>query len=468
MPEQGSRARLNVRWPTVGVGFLVALPAILFYSILFSRLINIPFADDYLETLRFSNQIKVLHGTKSILSFLFSFQYNEYKLLFENAIFAVQVLVFKSINFRVLSALGDLFVLFLALLLWKMFFPQEGSTIRRLIYFVPVTWFVFQMQYVETLNWSMASLQNLPVIFFSLTTIYLLVTETGRGYLFAAICLVLSICSSGNGFVMIPLGVLILVNQRRRGRLIIWACTSLICIAAYFYRYNFNAKFQAEPSLFKRVAHINPLFIFIFLGNAINMPIKQISLSHADFHSLEFLAILSPVLGAVLCIFWVNKIRKGYLRKNPLIAYCVLFVLITAIGAAGIRSGMSVWEATSSRYGIYSALLLIFTWFTFSEEFLLRRNQGIGGRRWLLIGVIAMAMCYGVITDAFGCHYLTARNRELVRGMVAYQEPNAANSGMGPVVPLKKEAKWHVTLREEAPSILEASKRLGVYTPRRF
>ena len=58
------------------------------------------------------------------------------------------------------------------------------------------------------------------------------------------------------------------------------------------------------------------------------------------------------------------------MRRNPLVSYCVLFLLLTAIGVAGLRSDFGLAQAVSSRYTVYSALFLILAWFAIVEEFL--------------------------------------------------------------------------------------------------
>jgi hypothetical protein len=60
---------------------LVALPAILFYAILFQVALNVPFHDDYEALLDFLNQMTERWGPlgKDPL-FFFAAQFNEYKL----------------------------------------------------------------------------------------------------------------------------------------------------------------------------------------------------------------------------------------------------------------------------------------------------------------------------------------------------------------------------------------------------
>jgi hypothetical protein len=38
--------------------------------------------------------------------------------------------------------------------------------------------------------------------------------------------------------------------------------------------------------------------------------------------------------------------------------------------------------------------------------------------------------------DAFGWHFLAERNRQIIRGMIAYQHPALPGSIIGPILPL--------------------------------
>src|SRR6185437_2047779 len=98
---------------------------------------------------------------------------NEYKLFFARAIGWLQLLICGRINFAVLGVIGNVFVALLALLLWKIFLPAHKNLTTRLVLFIPVSWLLFQLQYWGTVNSPFAGLQNLPIILFSFSAIYL-------------------------------------------------------------------------------------------------------------------------------------------------------------------------------------------------------------------------------------------------------------------------------------------------------
>jgi hypothetical protein len=144
----------------------VALPAVIFYSILLRHLSPLPYLDDY-GLLHFLNEISELRGAAAKGLCFLAAQHNEYKIFFENAVAWLQLQSFGHVDFRVLSAIGDGFVLLLGVLLWKMFLPGHKDLGARLTYFIPIAWLLFQLEYCETLNWATA-LQNVAVPFFAL------------------------------------------------------------------------------------------------------------------------------------------------------------------------------------------------------------------------------------------------------------------------------------------------------------
>jgi hypothetical protein len=150
----------------------VALPPILFYAILFHKAMNVPLEDDYEALLDFLNQMAELRSVSAKASYFLAVQFNEYKLFFGHGLVWLQFALFGRIDIRLLCALGNGFVLLLAILLWKMFLPNREDFAYRMAFFVPVSWLLFQLQYVETLNWAMPSLANLPVLVFSLGAIF--------------------------------------------------------------------------------------------------------------------------------------------------------------------------------------------------------------------------------------------------------------------------------------------------------
>jgi uncharacterized membrane protein YecN with MAPEG domain len=429
--------------------FLNALPAIIFYAILWRRTINLPSFDDY-GLLQFLNKVTELPTVPEKASWFLASQHNEYKLFFARAIGWLQLLICGHINFAVLGVIGNVFVALLALLLWKIFLPAHKNLTTRLVLFIPVSWLLFQLQYWGTVNSPFAGLQNLPIILFSFSAIYL-VNRTGLPAFSGALAfLTLAIATSGNGFLLIPIGILILIVARRYLRILAWLAASALCIAAYAYHYNtMSSQADHHRSVFATLLRINPAYILAFIGCAGSPS-----------------ATISVILGCLLCGFFIFMAFRGYMRKNPVVSYCIMFLLLTAVGVAGIRSELGIMQSLQSRYTLYSILLLIFAWFAIVEEFPQIQNGNLLQNSALLVTVLVVVI-FALFMDEIGSLILGQRARETVQAMSVFEHSSPSNPAIGPMPapPLSQRPPGWDALNQRAGEILLKSIKLGIYNP---
>lgn len=447
------RAILSARWGMLGAVLLAAAPAAIFYGILFRLQIGLPFLDDY-GLLALFNGLGTRQSGWDKFSYFLAGQHNEYKLYFENALAWLDVGATGHINFWFLCVIGNGFVLLLGVLLWKMFLPERSNVTERALFFVPVSCLLFQLQYAETLNSALGSLQNLTVLLFSLATIYLLIRETRAAYYCAVGGLILAVGSSGNGLLIIPIGAFIPAVRRSRARLWTWIGVGGICIATYAYHYVIN---EGGGPLRPAGLGTRLLYVFSFLGSATASPLMKAPKS--------FNVLASMLLGAILCAFFAILVRRGYFRKRPAIGYCVLFLLITAVGVSGIRAGFGVGESLASRYGIYSALLLIFAWFAIAEEVV---ATSAAARKGILIGAIAISMLFTLRMDIAGARLLEHRDEQVTTAMAEYEHSATSGHPVGPLWPADEEPGVTEKLEVAARSILKTSMQSGIYLPPQF
>jgi hypothetical protein len=441
-------------------GLLVAIPALLFYGIAFNNLVNLPLLDDYDAVLGFLNQLAKVKGTWARLWFFLGAQHNEYKIFFGHGIAWAQYAAVGHVNFTAICVAGDSAVAVLAAILWSMFLPRTGDLAKRLTYFVPVAWLIFQLEYFETVNWAMPSLENLWVIVFSLGAIRCLLLPSRRACVSALVLYVLAISALGNGFLLLPVGLLILAVQRKWARLAAWLGMSAVCIAAYAYHYNihssqaiYSAQTQQHGSVFATLRHLRPDYVLAFLGNAA-----------AIGGASPMYAAISIALGLAVLAVFVWMARRGYAKKNPAIAYCVLFLLLTALGVAGLRSDFGLTQSLSSRYTIYGALALIFAWTAMAEEFLQERSGPILNNN-PYVAMTGVAILFGLCMDYVGSANLSKRKSDAIVGMAAYVKTAGTPAVEGPIPPVPFENDVIRTLRTRSQKILAESIRLGVYEP---
>jgi hypothetical protein len=246
---------------------LLVLPALIFYGLLFRNIIDLPFGDDY-EILDFLNHLRGLHGAGTKLLYVLTAQHNEYKLIFGHSIFTLQYLLLGRVSFSGLCVIGDAAVLFLALVLWKMFLPSQANLSVRLALFVPVSWLLFQLSYGETLNWAEPALQNLYIFVFSFAAFVLMARDKARTFPGALLFLILAIAASGNGFLAAVAGALMLLKHKQFTKLISWCGVTLGMVCLYAYRYNvMSSQSQQHQSVFATLLHLKFVYIVAFLGS---------------------------------------------------------------------------------------------------------------------------------------------------------------------------------------------------------
>jgi hypothetical protein len=432
---------------------LVTMPAILFYLVTFRTALNIPFLDEYRCVLLFLNRWKLLHGFSTKLSFFLAWQLNEYKLFFLEGVVWLQYRLLGHVDFKILCLAGDLFILLLGILLWKMFLPSRKDLALRLAFFIPVSWLLFQLEYWEILNWASAELQHLSGIVFSLATLFFLLRTSRTAFGLAAACFILAFASSGSGLLLVPAGLAILVAGRRFAATAIWLCTSAGCMAAYFYHYNVRSS-QVDPhrSIFAILLHINPVHMLGFAGCAAATPIASVT------------------LGLLLWVFFGWMAWRGYMRRNPLISCCVLLLLITSIGVAGIRSEHPIEQFLTSRYTIYSVLLLIFAWFMIVEEFLQHgRRPDLNNNAYL--ASVTAAVLFSLFMDGVGLVHIRSHNQALIQGMQIFEHPSSPGSTAGlygPYMIAPYETAQPPEFNVFARRTLIDSMQLGVYEPPQY
>jgi hypothetical protein len=447
---QRKRSLTGVAIPTI----LIALPVALFYGALFSHLVDLPFYDDYNAVLLFLNQMAQAKSGAARFWLWLAAQHNEYKIFFTHGLAWAQIALLGHVNFIQLCILGDCAVLVLALILWSMFLPDQKDLTKRLAYFVPVAWLLFQLGYWETLTWAMASLQNLWVIVFSFGMIRCLLLASRRAYAGALVLYVLAIAASGNGFLLLPVGLGILMLRRQLARTGGLLAVSAVCIAAYAYHYNvMSSQAPSRGSVFSTLFHLRPDYAITFLGNGA-----------AVAGSSPISVVICTGLGVVLLLFFVWLAWRGYWRRNPLVFCCVLFILMTSVGVAGLRSDYGLMQSITPRYAIYGTLLIILAWTAIAEEFLQFRDEPFLQNNPFLLMALA-SILLSLWLDGIGYRELVGRENTVEKWMAAFEHPGSPGSAEAPMPPLREKNAFTAAWRAQARKILNESIRLGVYEP---
>lgn len=443
---------LSRRWKWISATLLLMLPALMFYYILCRTAVNLPILDDYQIILGTTNSLSQTHSLVSQAAIVLTSEHNGYKLMFENGIVWALYGLTGRIHILPLVALGNAFALMIFVVVALMAKDAARDGLAWMITLIPVSYLLFQLQYASALNFASSSLQHLAVVAFSLLAIYLLSRQTSGTFVLACLAAVLAIASSPNGFFLAPVGLLMIIQQKRWKQLAWWVALFILVFALYLFRYTgAPAADGSQQAATTSLRHINIVYALSFLGSSV-----------ARYSSV----LPSVLLGVLLCgIAGLATVRR-YFRQNPAVFYSILFILINAIAVSGLRSDSGVAQSLASRYRTYSNLMLVFSYLFMTENILRKWNAPIA-RRTVLAAITVVSMLFCAISDAAGARFLNEKKLALTRSYrMQWQNQTAENSpdaeiDNNPALRRQIEAGIYAV---NLP-ILQESVRLGVYEP---
>ncbi len=323
----------------IGQLIFVLIPAVIALVILYRQAFSLPYIDDYHAILDFAIRYQQSPSWVARVQEIIGHQHNEYKLIFEHLIVVADLELAGHLNFGFLIALGNLFLLPLAYLLWRIHVSEDGPSNKLLLRFLPISLLFFSLTYWETLNWAMAGLQNIPVILFVLLSLKLLfpVGESRIGrrrFLWSCVTAVIAALTSANGFLLAPLGLLILMRRRAYAASLAWSASYVIPLLAYLYRY----VPRHQHHVISPAAGI--VYFFDFAGAAIPGVNN----------------IVRVLFGILVIIVFVVSIRTKFEHTHPASFYFTIWILMCGGLVASLRGPIA------PRYTLYSLLLLIYVY----------------------------------------------------------------------------------------------------------
>ncbi len=381
----------------------IFLPLVAAFGVLYRQRLSVPYHDDYGVILSFANEYEQLHGFTAKALDIATKQTNDYKLGLVHFVVAIELGLTGRLNFAFLVTLGNVCLLAIACLLWRVY-RREGIPLnQQLLEFVPISLLLFSLTYWETVNWAMAGLQNFSVILFSLLAIYFLVPREmkSRGapiLLFGCMSAILAAFSSANGFLLAPVGLLLLLRRRAFVASAVWCISFVLPIAAYRYHY---VPYHVSVTTMHRGSYVGKVaYYFAFLGCAIQQ------------------RWLAAILGLVIFAVLVLAARSGFERTNPISSYLSLWILLTAAPVAWLRQGIA------SRYSIYSLLLLI-SCYWFVMQYL--SGRGFSRKRFCVMSIVLGAtFCF--VSDILAYGHLEHRREMVLLGIENYRANPTVNS----------------------------------------
>ena len=392
-------------------------PIVFFYWFRYQNVTNTPIWDDYGAVLAFLNNYYSTPSWIDRIPLIFE-KYAEHRLFYVRFVTLLDYYVFGKVNFIHLNLIGNLGLLGLAFLFYKVL-PKSDN---RILYTVTIVFLLFQLQYFTVNFCSMSALQNINTVLFAFTSLFLLSKvhsldkDHTKYFLFALFFAGMANFSSGNGMFTFPAGILLLYGIKSpRNYQLAWISASVIFIALYFYGYTsspggnrdiIDGYTDASPLRATGKALSNPDEVFSFFFTFMGSAFKYVPPSFGNSYAY--------ILGFISFIYVLYLIQIKYFKRNPLISAFLLFLILSALSVAIMRRAGGVNWAVMPRYHFFSVLTIIVLFYTILDIFNLHNK-----RTFAIWGMVLSIAFYFSVFD-YSYDKLNNKKKQLILGANSY------------------------------------------------
>jgi hypothetical protein len=427
MPKQ-QKEMVSGKWQYLFVFFILFAPIIHFIAQVWSYIPNVPLVDDFDSLLHFGNNFQKLDSTQEEALSFFAL-HNEHRIVVTRMLSVLITNIFGSVRFDLLIWIGISFLIATVGFVY-LSLDLKQSPLKRVLAMTPLLLFTFQTQPLECFVESTVVVPNSGVLLGAVMTFFYLFKKKGSIAIVLAIFSgLLTLVSQGNGVVLLPVGLFLLLLEKRYKAALIWGSVMILGVGVYFLGY---VPHPGHPSALEALPHVmrNILYTIYFIGSA------------PAFGNQTLAAIFGISAYCILAIVMV----LGYFRRNKVVTGLLLFLLGSIwINALSRSEFGSVYPLTQNRYGLYSALfcgLLCTALFEMVEHFPKWSTMTVRLGTTLLAGVFCISS-YAYTLESWKVH-----NRRMKHGLHSW-----AKTGTGLAYP------WP----DRANAILEESVAAGVY-----
>lgn len=303
---------------------------------------DVAYWDEYDTALNLVLQLDHGIGWRDFVSRLFEVS-NEHRMVTSRLMFAASYWLTGTVNFTVISWIGNLSLVALCgLLVWGVNTPA-----RRLQMGFILAMLLFQLEHYENFLWSGSSIDHFQVVLLAGGAVIGIARNTRRGLLIGALCAALATFTLAHGILAWPVGAWMLWRQRRLRELQVWSVVALAAALGFLAGFRVNASERFAEFSFAGIAQI----LRYWLGLLGAVP----SLGNTT---------AAPWLGAVLLVALGTVAYRGASRREtvafPLAMYAIAALGLIAIGRAAESQGVPF-----SRYFVLSGVawaLTAFMW----------------------------------------------------------------------------------------------------------
>jgi hypothetical protein len=308
--------------------------------------VDIPYLDDYDAIVEFLQQFLDEESLGARMQRLLA-RHNEHVMLTLRGTVVLTHLLRGSLDFTLLNLVGSGFLLLVLLVLFRAYRPDEAAA-RKLLPFAPAALILIQPQFWMVMLSPTTSLSSFAMTAWAGLALLALRHDSWKAFGAGAVCAALATFSLGNGVLVLPAGVLLLLLRDRPQRALIWALISSGLLALWLL-------VSAPPgSLGRSLPALDRVLLYSlnFIGSA------------GAFSQRG----LSAIVGALILASAVLLTVRGLPRRNPLL-FALLLLEVGSIAAnALVRSQQGPGAPLiQPRYRFYSSVLLAVTYLGWSE-----------------------------------------------------------------------------------------------------
>lgn len=349
-------------WVAAG---LLLIPVIVFWAVWASYAVNVPKWDDHVLKwflLKFEEGPSLFEKIYQLFR-----QHNEHRIVYDRLVTWLDYSLFGKFSYVHLMAVGNLSLLGLVALFGVVLSRSKTLPITRqngrssvnwadgLLYLPPVAYLLLNLSQWENMFWGMAALQNFTVILWVVWTIYLLSFTRHVGA--ALVMAVVATLTSGNGLLVWPVGLILLLlqvvsrTQIRFTSVVIWLTGAVISVGLYFLHYIKPAGNPPNQASFTALVR----GWLAFNGSAAEAFSIQPVVG-----SCVVLGGLCVVLMASICLYILKKWleRRTFAPFDLFFLGVAAFLIGTSVVVAWTRTGFGINTLLTSRYKLYSLLIL--------------------------------------------------------------------------------------------------------------
>lgn len=301
------------------------IPIICYCCVIIHFSSNVPYYDDFYWAMDYlATFFQKTAFTDKLKTFFI--QHNQHRFVYFRAIILVFFHFENQLNFKYIILFGNICLFGL--------FGLYGFLFKRLsvswIYFLPLPFIFFQFQFVHN-SITTYGVPNLSIIFFSVLTFFYVCFESQKHSCLILVFGLLSTFSNGNGILVFPIAIILLILQQRFRLSIYAAIAYALCMIVYFCDFKMNSgALSTNADTF--------LFIFQFLG----------AIFLTDINVVSLVLSMASVTGILIyyAVFFFRHFQYGFKSVNDkVLLFCMgvfMFVVGSAVMTALFRSRLKV------------------------------------------------------------------------------------------------------------------------------